>query len=185
MTVHAAKGLEFPIVFIVGMEDGLFPHSNSLYDDDDLEEERRACYVALTRAEKKLYITSAESRMFNGNIRQQEISRFVEEIPDAYIEKTDGKKNLAQCLIPSRASIKIPPQKSAYKAPTTYRAPQTVKPTEKKSTVDFHVGDQINHKMWGLGSVMTIEGKYITIRFANPEVGSKKFLVKSAPIVRC
>ncbi len=182
MTVHAAKGLEFPVVFVVGMEDGLFPHANCLHDDNALEEERRACYVALTRAEKKLYITSAEIRMFNGNIRQQEISRFVEEIPDAYVEKTDGKKNLAQSLIQARASIKVPPPKSAYKAPTAYRAPQTVKSSEKKSAVDYHVGDQVNHKMWGLGTVMTIDGKYITIQFANPEIGSKKFLVKTAPI---
>ena len=86
MTVHAAKGLEFPVVFIVGMEDGIFPHAMSFESDAELEEERRACYVAITRAKKKLYITAADARMSFGKMRLQEISRFVEEIPDACVE---------------------------------------------------------------------------------------------------
>ena len=175
MTVHAPKGLEFPAVFVVGMEDGLFPHSNALYDDSELEEERRACYVALTRAQKKLYITAADNRMFNGKICEQEISRFIDEIPAACLEEFGVR--------PKPAQKKISPPTPAYRAPTAHRAAQTVKPAAKTSApAKLQIGDQVNHKLWGLGTVMTIDGKAITIQFANPAIGSKKLLLKSAPI---
>ena len=91
MTIHAAKGLEFPVVFIVGMEDGIFPHAMSFGNEEELEEERRACYVAITRAKKKLYITSAFTRNSFGKVCSQDISRFVEEIPQACIEHFGAK----------------------------------------------------------------------------------------------
>ena len=175
MTVHAAKGLEFPVVFVVGMEEELFPHINALYDEDDLEEERRACYVALTRAKKKLYLTAATRRMFFGQMKSQEVSRFVEEIPDAFIDCL-GKR-----VKPVNQKSSSP--KSAYRPPTAYRAAQMTAPAKKASPpVNYQVGDIVNHKLWGAGTVMAVNNKTITISFANPERGVKVLSLKAAPI---
>ncbi|MEK7165987.1 MAG: 3'-5' exonuclease, partial [Patescibacteria group bacterium] len=87
MTLHSAKGLEFPIVFIIGMEEGLFPHSRSLLDSDELEEERRLCYVGITRAKEKLYVTYARRRLFYGTYTSNMVSRFVSDIPESLIER--------------------------------------------------------------------------------------------------
>ncbi len=175
MTVHAAKGLEFPVVFVVGMEEKLFPHANALdrEDDTELEEERRACYVALTRAKKKLYITAAAERMFFGKMRPQAVSRFVEEIP-------------ASCfagIAPSPVKKKSSPPKSTYKPPTAYRPAQVVV-EEKKSAprITWRVGDQLNHKKWGFGTVMATDASTITVSFANPEIGTKRLMKSIAPI---
>ncbi|MCX6791775.1 MAG: ATP-binding domain-containing protein, partial [Candidatus Gottesmanbacteria bacterium] len=86
MTLHAAKGLEFPIVFMIGMEEGLFPHSRSLMDKDEIEEERRLCYVGITRAKEKLYLTFANRRLFFGTRTQNMISRFVADLPQHVLE---------------------------------------------------------------------------------------------------
>jgi len=179
MTVHTAKGLEFPVVFVVGMEDGLFPHANALHAKDsekEIEEERRACYVALTRAEKKLYITSAQERMFFGKKYEQEISRFVKEIPPECFYSTEIKSKPAQ--------KKFSPPKSTYKAPTAYHAPQMKKPEQKKSAsnVVWKAGDRLNHKIWGMGTVMATDGNAISVLFANPKIGLKKLKISAAPI---
>ncbi len=90
MTLHSAKGLEFPVVFMAGMEEGVFPHSRTLMEPAELAEERRACYVGITRAQKKLYLTYARQRMLYGHTNMNPPSRFLNEIPDAYIERIDG-----------------------------------------------------------------------------------------------
>ena len=166
MTVHAAKGLEFPVVFAVGMEEKLFPHANSLDSRKTLEEERRACYVAFTRAKKKLYITAAEERMFFGKIKEQKISRFVSEIP-------------ASCLVGDVSALpkkKIAPPKAQqiYMPPTAHRSAQ-MKSSEKKSPpiVSWHVGDRLNHNRFGLGTVLEVKKEIVTVSFANPEFGIK------------
>lgn len=174
MTVHAAKGLEFPVVFIVGMEDGVFPHFSSFVDEAEIEEERRACYVAITRAKKKLYITAADTRMSFGKIRSQEVSRFVEEIPDTCLARFGAKP----VTIPQKKS-----STSGYKAPTANR-PAQIKPVEKKvaPSLNLQIGDVINHKKWGLGTVMMLEGDKVKISFKNPEYGLKTLALKVAPI---
>ncbi|MBR4904247.1 MAG: UvrD-helicase domain-containing protein [Selenomonadaceae bacterium] len=174
MTVHAAKGLEFPVVFMVGMEDGIFPHAISLEDKEELEEERRACYVALTRAKKKLYITAAETRMSFGKKYYQKISRFIEEIPDSCVESFGTK--------PKPPQQKVSPTPS-YKPPISYR-PAQVKLPEKPSLPpeSFNVGDMVNHKKWGLGTIMEINDGRITISFVNPEYGVKVLGIKAAPL---
>ncbi len=91
MTVHAAKGLEFPVVFIIGMEEGLFPHSQSMMDIHELEEERRLCYVAITRAKEKVFLTGAHSRLYFGNIQSNLPSRFIDEIPQELLESLGDK----------------------------------------------------------------------------------------------
>ena len=175
MTVHTAKGLEFPIVFLVGMEDGIFPHSSSFYNEAELEEERRACYVALTRAKKKLYITAADERMFFGKIREQEISRFMEEIPDDCVESFGIRVKPPQ--------KKVSPPKPIYKPPTAYRPAQMITPAEKTPVnVDFQTGDLVSHKKWGLGTVMLVDGDRITVSFANAEIGTK-ILTKKSPAI--
>lgn len=174
MTVHAAKGLEFPAVFVVGMEENLFPHANSLENTAALEEERRACYVALTRAEKKLYLSAARSRMFFGKIRDQEVSRFIHEIPAACLS---GNLSAA----PAK---KFPPPKNfSYRPPTAHR-PAQVSPAKKSfaPSVAWHVGDQLNHKKFGAGVVTEVKGQVITVAFANPEAGVKKLSSNAAPI---
>ena len=173
MTVHAAKGLEFPAVFVVGMEEKLFPHANSLDSRKELEEERRACYVAFTRAEKKLYITAAAARMFFGKIQKQKISRFVEEIP-------------AACLAGDVTALKkifSPPKvQSTYRPPTAYRSAQ-IKPAAKKSApTAWNVGDRLNHNKFGFGTVVEVKGDNITVAFANPEFGTKILKATVAPI---
>ena len=172
MTVHAAKGLEFPVVFMVGMEDGIFPHAISFSSEEELEEERRACYVAITRAKKKLYITAAKQRMAFGKLNHQDVSRFVEEIPRACLERLGNK-------------IATPKKNfsSSYKPPTAYR-PAQFKLPEKKSapSINLQVGDMVNHKKWGLGTVMAVEGAMITVSFTNPEIGIKKLIKNVAPI---
>ena len=178
MTVHAAKGLEFPAVFVVGMEDGIFPHSNSFAREESMEEERRACYVALTRAQKKLYITSALKRMSFGKIKDQEISRFVEEIPGSCLEELGVKHT-------TKKKVSAPNyNQSSYRPPTAYRPAQMSKPVQKKSSapVTFKPGDQITHRIWGLGTVMLADNKYVSVLFANPEIGFKKLLISVAPI---
>nr|2PJR_B Chain B, PROTEIN (HELICASE PCRA) [Geobacillus stearothermophilus]2PJR_G Chain G, PROTEIN (HELICASE PCRA) [Geobacillus stearothermophilus] len=86
MTLHAAKGLEFPVVFLIGMEEGIFPHNRSLEDDDEMEEERRLAYVGITRAEEELVLTSAQMRTLFGNIQMDPPSRFLNEIPAHLLE---------------------------------------------------------------------------------------------------
>ena len=175
MTVHAAKGLEFPVVFVVGMEDGLFPHANSLFKDEALEEERRACYVALTRAERKLYITAAKRRMVFGKAKNAKVSRFIDEMP-------------VECLDcygyqPSPIKRYLSPQ-SSYKPPTAHRAAQVTKPAPKKFSAqnNWNVGDCVTHKKWGSGIITEIAGNDITILFANPEYGLKTLKKNVAPI---
>ena len=178
MTVHSAKGLEFPAVFVVGMEDGLFPHANALYKSDQLEEERRACYVALTRAEKKLYVTAAMKRMFFGKIRDQKISRFVDEIPSDCMNQYGVTSPAAQKKIST----------SSYRAPTAHR-PASVKKSAKthsKANIKWSVGDRVSHKLWGTGTIVDVTsgGTIVTVQFTNPEVGLKKLAAAVAPITK-
>ena len=161
MTVHAAKGLEFPAVFVVGMEDGLFPHYIALDKQENLEEERRACYVAMTRAEKKLYITAADSRMLFGNKRTQKISRFVEEIP-------------YECI--KGYNLRVPKTHFAKKSSTSAQ--------KKSKPASWRVGDMLNHKMWGMGTVMANDGQNITVQFSNPKIGIKKLRSSVAPVTK-
>ena len=155
------------------MEDGLFPHANALMDENELEEERRACYVALTRAEKKLYITAADERMFFGKMRDQDISRFVDEIPESCLERLSSRRSYA-----SKRNVA-----AEYKPPTAHR-PAQMKISEQKpaSNAAWQVGDRVSHRKWGLGTIMAVSGGRLTISFTNPEYGVKTLSIKHAPI---
>lgn len=150
MTMHAVKGLEYDYVFVVGVEEGLFPHSNSLESNDELEEERRLCYVAITRAKKKLYLINARSRILYGKVSSNVPSRFINEISDEYIE-TIGKKEDINVFKP-----KIDKNKMMNK------------------DNDLHPGDMVNHDKYGFGVVVTIDGSIATISFKRD--GLKKLM---------
>lgn len=181
MTVHSAKGLEFPAVFVVGMEEGLFPHVNSMYSEAGLEEERRACYVAITRAQQKLYLSSARERSTFGKTHDTEISQFIGEIPkkhlEIYREKVSdlygGRQNSGYGNSGYGYNSYNSPQKK-YSSPTATRPAKVTKKKEKPVQVnDWYVGEQVKHKKWGLGTVMAADKNYVTIVFANAEVGEK------------
>ena len=154
MTVHSVKGLEFDYVFIVGMEEGIFPHYNAINDGSSsaIEEERRLCYVAITRAKKKLYILSAESRMLFGNTNRNKPSRFIDEIDEKYL---DIEKNKSFNKIVSKVKKNI------------------------DKTVEYEVGERISHTEFGEGIIISIDKSILTVAFPHP-IGIKK-LMKGHP----
>ena len=165
MTIHAAKGLEFPCVFVVGLEENLFPSTMSLYDRADLEEERRLFYVAVTRAKERLWITYANSRYRFGSLVQNDPSRFIEEIPALHVDKTfTGISN--RPAVGGFASItnpsfdKLPSlKKLADKLAST--PPPTHTPAANFTADDvsgMEVGMQVEHQKFGFGKILTIEG---------------------------
>ena len=167
MTIHAAKGLEFPCVFVVGLEENLFPSSMSLYDRADLEEERRLFYVAITRAKDRLWITYANSRYRFGSLVQNDASRFITEIPANHIDKTfTGASNKPDSRVGGFGSMmnqtfdKMPSlKKLADKLAAGTPAPHT--PTADLSADDVAsmvVGMQVEHQKFGFGKILTIEG---------------------------
>jgi len=148
MTMHAAKGLEFDAVFVVGLEEGLFPHFNSLDDNEAMEEERRLAYVALTRAKKKLYLTNARRRMLFGNTGMNPPSRFIKEIDDEYIETNNYFKK-------SSAPVK--------------------KSFDIDDTIEYFYGEKVIQDKYGEGTVVGIDDSTVSIAFAFPH-GVKKYL---------
>ena len=187
MTIHSAKGLEFPVVFVTGLEEGILPHANSS-GQNELEEERRAFYVAMTRAKQDLYLTMACSRKNFGKIYDQTLSRFAKEIPETYMqtfsEKNTGNTDQRRM---SQAMIGIAPQnyphRKVYTTPTAYRDAKITTLSDKpKVKIDWKVGDQATHRKWGLGTVMEVDGDSVKIVFANPEIGEKNLRASVAPI---
>ncbi|KXS44478.1 MULTISPECIES: DNA helicase PcrA [unclassified Candidatus Frackibacter] len=159
MTLHSAKGLEFPVVFLSGMEEGLFPHSRSLDATEDIEEERRLCYVGMTRAEEKLYLTHAVARRVYGKDSYNPPSRFLSEIPDdlfANQKKESQKKKLNK----------------------------EEKSSKENSEKEYQVGEEVEHPKWGLGRIVstTSSGKDLQVSVAFPNKGVKKLLVDYAPL---
>lgn len=150
MTIHSAKGLEFKYVFVIGMEEGIFPHSRSLNNDDELEEERRLCYVAITRAKKKLWLVSAKRRVLYGLDNMNPTSRFVKEIGDDYIEKEE-------------------PQ-NLFSFKSTFSSSNNI-----NSDVDYKPGDKLIHTTFGEGVVVSVEKSVINIAFPHP-VGIKTIM---------
>ncbi|WP_163653720.1 DNA helicase PcrA [Listeria sp. PSOL-1] len=169
MTLHSAKGLEFPVVFLVGLEEGIFPHSRALFEEDEMEEERRLAYVGITRAEEELFITSAYSRMLYGRQASNKESRFIGEIPQDLLET--GQESRIQDVPFSRARI-MPKQVANYNA-------------SGASSFGWSVGDKAGHKKWGVGTVVSVKGEgdnmELDIAFPSP-TGVKRLLAEFAPI---
>jgi DNA helicase-2/ATP-dependent DNA helicase PcrA len=168
-TIHAAKGLEYPCVFVVGLEENLFPSSQSLYDRESLEEERRLFYVAVTRAKERLWISYANSRYRFGSLVQNDASRFIEEIPAAHLDRTfTGASNRpapgGYNTMPNAQQFdKLPSlKKLADKLASNSVAQQPVHQPSANFTADaastMSVGMTVEHQKFGLGKIMTLEG---------------------------
>ncbi|MDR7856696.1 DNA helicase PcrA [Tissierella sp.] len=187
MTVHSAKGLEFPVVFLVGMEEGLFPIARALDNESDLEEERRLCYVAVTRAEKLLFITNAKIRTIYGNVNYTIPSRFIDEMGDG-IEKKE-KENIRERLIAVKdftSKNDFTGRKEYYKEPISPR-PFVIegKPKpQRNENQEVNIGDKVRHKKWGVGTVVQLKDrdndKEVVIAFDTE--GLKRLLLSIAPI---
>jgi DNA helicase-2/ATP-dependent DNA helicase PcrA len=159
MTLHAAKGLEFPCVFMIGMEETIFPHSRALYDQSEMEEERRLCYVGMTRAKEELHLLHANSRLLYGGVQHNPPSRFLSEI--------DGEVQMASGFEDSFAAS----------SPSAF----TPKPSsEPRYVPDLEEGDGVKHQLFGLGTVVEVDGDNVTIYFKGK--GTKKLNVAFAPI---
>ncbi|WP_125714736.1 DNA helicase PcrA [Companilactobacillus kedongensis] len=185
MTLHAAKGLEFPVVFLVGMEEGIFPLSRAMMKQEELEEERRLAYVGITRAEKVLYLTNAYSRMLYGRLQSNQVSRFVEEIDDDNLELVN--KNAGS--IPMRSKEKeFPFSKRRYESALhgSYKVEAKTKASGAQGAekVRWNIGDKVMHKKWGEGTVVKVNGAgeaaELDIAFDNE--GIKRLLAEYAPI---
>ena len=177
MTMHSAKGLEFPIVFVVGMEDNIFPSSRSLESEADTEEERRLAYVAVTRAKEKLYLTHAEERMLYGRTDRNRISRFIKELPADCIEKESeaAKPSVYLNGYEKPHSMSLQQQIAQRKAD---RSSVTV------NTETFSAGDRVIHKIFGEGTVLSSKpmanDTLVEIAFDNR--GTKKIMANYTKI---
>ena len=163
MTLHTAKGLEFPVVFLCGLEDGLFPHQRSLNDPEGLEEERRLCYVGTTRAMRQLYLTYAEQRRLHGMDSFGTPSRFISEIPEDLIEE-----------VRPRIQISRPVAAGRFRAPTEELAP------------GVKLGARVRHKKFGEGVILKVEGHgpqaNIEVNFES--LGRKIMMLEYLEVVR-
>ncbi len=178
MTMHAAKGLEFPVVFILGADEGIFPSFMSTYDASELEEERRLCYVGITRARKKLYITGAFSRTVYGKTSPYQKSRFIEEIPENVYEYSENTPYSANSTSGGFDDFGF----SSYKRPkmeaTTLMPKKEQTISTPKDIAVFNVGDRVRHKKFGGGLVTVVEpvGNDIRYEIAFDSVGVKNLL---------
>ena len=206
--MHSAKGLEFPVVFIVGVEEGLFPGNQVMYDPTEIEEERRLCYVGITRAKEKLYITNARSRMIYGNTNLTRPSRFILEIPEELTEsnlkepqqssyggfsssgargsyyggsRTSGGASAGDSN--ARYSSNNQPQKSSSGFSRGGFSGSAAK-TESAPAINFAVGDRVEHKTFGQGLIISAKavGGDMILEIAFDDVGTKKIMAKMAKL---
>lgn len=210
MTLHAAKGLEFPVVFLIGMEEGVFPLSRASEDQDELEEERRLAYVGITRAEEILFLTNANSRILYGKTNYNRPTRFLNEISTNLLQyqglarpantsfsatyANSGARQFGQGMSLQQA---LQARKVQVRPDYTTSSKSKVQPFSKnsggqpfgqnslqKASVDWQIGDIAHHKKWGDGTVLAVSGtgKAQELKINFPEVGLKKLLASLAPI---
>jgi len=187
MSMHAAKGLEFPVVFIAGMEEGLFPHSRSSEDEDELEEERRLFYVGMTRAERRLFLTSAARRRVFGEYQATEPSRFIDEVPAQLVDRiaptfaSAYQSSFAHAHYEFRTN---PYGRGGRGARFREDSPKYAYEDEDQSSVGVRVGMRVKHAQFGVGVVLAVEEHTddykITVRFNS--VGQKKLLARFAKL---
>jgi DNA helicase-2/ATP-dependent DNA helicase PcrA len=201
MTLHSAKGLEFPVVFLIGLEEGVFPHSRSLMEEMEMEEERRLAYVGITRAEQSLFITNAQMRTLFGRTNMNPASRFISEIPEDLIEGVEPANRMntpfgsngrtfgssGTSYGSSGNSSFGGASRSSFTTPAAKRKPVTrpVSAASSGEETGWKVGDKAEHGKWGTGTVVSVkgqgEGTELDIAFPSP-VGIKRLLAKFAPI---
>lgn len=186
MTLHSAKGLEFPYVFMGGMEDGMFPSYMTIVadDQDELEEERRLCYVGITRAKKQLFLSAARKRMIRGQTQFNKVSRFINEIPRELLEITNGMSRFQRGGLSSLAEDQM---KKAFQSRTPvmggnpYKKQEVISP---KVSLDYGVGDTVKHLKFGVGVVTEIRsgGKDYEVTVDFEKVGVKKMFASFAKL---
>jgi DNA helicase-2/ATP-dependent DNA helicase PcrA len=199
MTLHSAKGLEFPNVFICGLEEGIFPHSRSLLEPNELEEERRLMYVGLTRAKERVYLLCAERRLLYGEMKQNSPSQFLDDIPEDLVESnrvdlshlSDGMDNeggiLGKFLSKteygwSRGMKRVPVESNeGFYADQDYSDFDGVDELPA-DLIEYAAGDRVRHRTFGEGVVAVVQGGVLTIAFKDPNVGVKKLAVSVAPL---
>ena len=199
MTIHAAKGLEFPAVFVAGMEEGIFPHANYEAEAAQLEEERRLAYVAITRARKRLYLTYASTRRTYGSVQANPVSRFVGEIPQEHVKAIGvgsagfsgvgwAKRGDRHGTFGSGRGSEVyggnvfgSRTRSSGGAPAPRPAPIQKDPA--RASASFAVGDQVSHKTFGPGVVLAVQGDTIEVKFTRTNK-TKKLMKGFAPIVK-
>lgn len=180
MTLHSAKGLEFPVVFLMGLEEGVFPHSRSLMEEAEMEEERRLAYVGITRAEEELYISNAQMRTLYGRTSMNPVSRFIAEIPEDLLEDLGAqRKQQMRTPFSSSSSPSRQPERRVFSKPLAQ--------STGGDEIGWKVGDKAEHKKWGIGTVVSVKGegesKELDIAFPSP-TGIKRLLAKFAPITK-
>ena len=181
MTLHSAKGLEFPYVFMIGMEEGIFPSYRSIAfgGEKEVEEERRLCYVGITRAREELYLSHAKSRMQHGVTQYNAPSRFLREIPEELVDRPVRKMSDAAREFSMRSSMKITP---VFQKPNPYglqNKPSNI-PAPTDFVLDFAVGDKVRAPKYGIGTVKEIRpgGADFEVEVSFGEKGVKKFMAR-------
>lgn len=193
MTLHAAKGLEFPVVFLVGLEDGVFPHSRAIWEPGELEEERRLCYVGMTRAEQILYLTSAKMRTLYGQTNYNELSRFVEEIPSDLIRDISAEQATTRRFGPiGRSAFSSSGSSARASGGSISQIPsvgvQAVGPrgggTGQSPAHEYRAGDKVRHATFGIGTIVQVQAaggdQILTVAFEG--AGIKKLMAGMAPL---
>ncbi|CAM3291216.1 DNA helicase PcrA [Brevibacillus invocatus] len=211
MTLHSAKGLEFPVVFLIGMEEGVFPHSRSIFDESEMEEERRLAYVGITRAEEQLYLSCARMRTLFGRTNASAPSRFLQEIPAELLDgnlsqdrgyggqgggftgqressfRSFGTTTQTGMARPGMASRPAGATASPFSRPSAQQAGDKLPGHGGGAGINWKVGEKVKHGKWGTGTVVKVKGAgddmELDIAFPSP-VGIKKLLAKFAPIER-
>ncbi len=182
MTMHSAKGLEFPTVFIVGAEEGIFPGNRSMDTQEDMEEERRLAYVAITRAKEKLFITYAKQRMLFGFTNRNLISRFAKEIGKDYVEKIDSTVRTEETSAADEVIVQSAPKYSLKSELANRKAEQS----KKSVNADFSVGERVRHNVFGDGTVLSVKkiSNDAMLEVAFDSVGTKKLMANFAKITK-
>lgn len=184
MTLHSSKGLEFPVVFLVGMEEGLFPHARTLMDETEIEEERRLCYVGITRAKEKLFLSSTKMRTIYGNTVTYPPSRFLQEIPARLVKTIKRQERFSALENFKQVSEKYSarPQKPASTFNPHSFMPQKPAAAAGGTGTRFNTGDRISHSKWGEGMVVSVkdspDGQEVKVAFAG--AGVRSLLTKYA-----
>ncbi len=181
MTLHAAKGLEFPVVFLVGMEDGVFPHSRAIWEPGELEEERRLCYVGMTRAMQRLYLTCARYRTLYGQTNYNEVSRFISEVPPELIRDLESERSAARSAALGLGRTAAPKGAQPLGGRT---AGGPLPRTGGGGGATYSAGDRVRHSKFGVGTVVSAQpsGSDTILTVAFPEEGVKKLMAGMAPL---
>ena len=185
MTMHSAKGLEFPYVYLVGFEDGLFPGMRAIGDREEMEEERRLCYVAITRAKKSLTITHARQRMIYGKTAAALASRFLREVPDSCVTRKGGSRPKQESWSFGGTSQGYQSYPQTPRRQETFRKPETAYVTAKPAAIlELNKGDMVSHAAFGRGLVISVMkmGGDALLEIAFDDIGTKRLMAKAASV---